>query len=115
MTLEDDEPDKEDTMSTVAAATVDTTSDPSVPAKRVRNKKRVDANGKPMKRLVLVFVDKDYGHVATAITTRIGPLFTRIYGGEKVASTGLEEEWKAKALAAICEDWISGVEDEEKK
>ena len=68
--------------------------------------------GKPMHRLILVVSEVDKGHILTAITSRIGPLFVRAFGGEKITATGDVQEYQGHALAAICEDWQIGIEEE---
>ena len=82
--------------------------------KRAYKTKRVGADGRPMHRIVLVVSDVDKGHILTAITSRIGPLFVRAFGGDKISATGDPQEYQGRALAAICEDWQVGIEKEDR-
>ena len=80
------------------------------PVVRTRKPRKLDSEGKPMRRLILVLSEKDYGTVTTAINTRVGPLFVRAFGGEKITATGSDEETRGLAVAAICEEWQTGKE-----
>ena len=80
-----------------------------------RKAKRVDSDGKPMHRLIFVVSGEDKDHILTAITSRIGPMFVRALGGIKISATGDPQEYQGCALAAICEDWQLGIEDESDK
>ena len=93
---------------------IDTENGPAVSpvASQTRKPKRVDADGNLMHRLVLVVSDVDKGHILTAISSRIGPLFVRAFGGEKITAAGDPQEYQGRALAAICEEWQVGIEEE---
>ena len=80
------------------------------PAVRTRKPRKLDGEGKPMRRLILVLSENDYGTVTTAINTRVGPLFVRAFGGEKITASGSDEETRGLAIAAISEDWLTGKE-----
>jgi hypothetical protein len=83
--------------------------------RRPRKDKRVDANGKPMHRLVLVCSEAMLGHINAAIAERSSLGFTKSYGGPRIPRTGQQDEIKGLALGLICEDWISGMEGEDEE
>ena len=68
---------------------------------RTRKPKHLASDGKPMHRLIFVVSGKDKDHILTAITSRIGPMFVRAFGGEKIAATGDPQEYQGRALAAL--------------
>jgi hypothetical protein len=83
--------------------------------KRTRKDKRVDANGKPMHRLVLVCSEAMLGHINAAISERSSLSFVGKHGGPRIPRVGHQDEIKGLALGLICEDWISGMESEDEE
>lgn len=76
--------------------------------------KRIDITGKKMRRVVLMLTDEDWGRVNTAITCLSLSLFSKLFDGAKIDTTGPEDEVRGRAIAKICDCWISGFENAEK-
>ena len=93
---------------------VDTVNGPetSDQVKRIRKPRRLDKDGKPMRRMVLLVSDVDRGRILTAIVARTGALFVRAYGGDKITASGDTEEYHGRTLATICDDWMASIEEE---
>lgn len=96
-------------------ATAPTSAPTSTPATatkagRPRKSKRVDANGQPMKRIVLVVSKDDYDRITASVALRTGPLFVRAFGGDKISIAGDPQEYQGRAIAWICDAWSMNLE-----
>jgi hypothetical protein len=80
--------------------------------KRTRQSKRLDANGKPMHRIVLICSEIMANHIHAAIAERRSLGFIKSYGGPRIPRTGLADEIMGLSLGLICEDWLQSMEPE---
>lgn len=67
-----------------------------------RKAKRVDANGKALRRFILVVSEENEKAILEAVAANSGTEFVKNY----VFETGSKEEFLGTAIAEVCKDWL---------
>lgn len=76
-------------------------------AGRPRKPKRLDSDGKPMHRLVMIVSDAGHRKILEAISDHTGSRFVKDY----VFGSGNKEEFLGAALTDLCESWLNSDDD----